>query len=84
MDFPIEVKATTTRRGDDIVNLLEDEKVAINRAAFRIDEYTTVEEVHILFEMLKCSKVFVHSYGALVGVISRRALYFRLHYILAV
>eukprot|EP00968_Pinguiococcus_pyrenoidosus_P006685 scaffold442_cov268-Pinguiococcus_pyrenoidosus.AAC.93 len=37
-------------------------------------EYMPLEQIHILFEMLRCSRVFVTSYGILVGVISRDVL----------
>lgn len=33
-----------------------------------------LDEVYALFDLLRCNRVFVVSYGVLVGVISRRIL----------
>jgi len=42
----------------------------IDPSPFRVSELMPLEQVYILFEMLKCSRVFVTSFSSLVGVIS--------------
>jgi len=56
------------------VNLREHKEIMIDPSPFRVSEYMPLEQIHILFEMLRCSRVFVTSYGILVGVISRDVL----------
>ena len=60
---------------------LDDDTLHVDRLALQIDEGTPIEQVHLLFELLKCSKIFITRMGVLIGVISRRSLYFHLHYI---
>lgn len=56
------------------INAATSTEVIIDPSPFRVSEYMPVEQVHILFEMLRCTRVFVTSYGILVGVISRGVL----------
>jgi len=43
-------------------------------AAAFATELCNLSEIYALFDLLRCSSVFVVSYGVLVGVISRRVL----------
>ncbi|OQR84661.1 hypothetical protein ACHHYP_13058 [Achlya hypogyna] len=47
----------------------------------KVDEDTPLETVHLLFEMLKCSKLFVTRFGVLLGVVTRGSMHARLTYL---
>lgn len=48
--------------------------VALDASAFQVTNRTPLEDVHVLFEMLRVRVVFVVRYGVLQGIISRRVL----------
>jgi len=45
-------------------------EITLDPSAFTIPELMGAEQIHILFEMLRCKRVFVTSFGTLIGVIS--------------
>ncbi|KDO35377.1 hypothetical protein SPRG_00226 [Saprolegnia parasitica CBS 223.65] len=47
----------------------------------KIDEDTPLETIHLVFEMLKCSKLFVTRFGVLQGVVTRSSMHTRLAYL---
>ena len=61
--------------------LSSSDQLTLDRSFMQVDEETPVEQIHLLFEMLKSSVIFISRFGKLQGVISRRSLYFRLHYL---
>lgn len=56
------------------VDLRQCQDVSVDPSPFRVSELCPLDEVYALFDLLRCNRVFVVSYGVLVGVISRRIL----------
>jgi hypothetical protein len=55
--------------------LLHHRAIHIQATPFTLNALTPCDDVHIIFTMLKCSSVFVLSYGMLVGVITKDDLF---------
>ncbi|GAB5029863.1 cystathionine beta-core [Nannochloropsis oceanica] len=56
------------------VDLRKAPDISVDPSAFRVSELTPLSDVYALFDLIRCNRVFVVSYGVLVGVISRRIL----------
>ncbi|RHY06492.1 hypothetical protein DYB37_005479 [Aphanomyces astaci] len=65
---------------DDHVVVLSD-VVEMSGNVLKVDEDTPLETVHLLFEMLKCAKLFVTKFGVLEGVVTRASMHNRLTYL---
>jgi H+/Cl- antiporter ClcA/CBS domain-containing protein len=57
------------------VDLVASEFTHVDKSPLQIDVQTSMESVHILFEMMRSEFVFVTSCGALTGCISRKILH---------
>ncbi|RHY29539.1 hypothetical protein DYB32_005066 [Aphanomyces invadans] len=55
--------------------------VEMSGNVIKVDEDTPLETVHLLFEMLKCAKLFVTKFGVLEGVVTRASIHNRLTYL---
>ncbi|KAH9106742.1 hypothetical protein LEN26_014489 [Aphanomyces euteiches] len=66
---------------DDTTSILLTESVEMSGNVLKVDEETPLETVHLLFEMLKCAKLFVTKFGVLVGVVTRASIHNRLTYL---
>lgn len=71
------VVTTTTDEEDDApVHLRsEDESFRIDSSVLQVDADTALTKVHLLFEMIKCSRIWVTRRGKLVGRIDRACLH---------
>lgn len=56
------------------IDLQRTDEVPIDVSPFRVSAMMPMEQVYVLFAMLRCSRVFVTDYGRLVGVISQDIL----------
>ncbi|TFJ87975.1 hypothetical protein NSK_000329, partial [Nannochloropsis salina CCMP1776] len=56
------------------IDLRKAPDISVDPSAFRVSELTPLSDVYALFDLIRCNRVFVVSYGVLVGVISRRIL----------
>ena len=56
-------------------DLLHHRAVHIHAAPFILQAATPAEDVHIIFTMLKCTGIFVSSYGSVVGVVLKEDLF---------
>jgi hypothetical protein len=50
-------------------------KEYVDSTVLQVDTETAVEKVHLLFEMIKCSCIWVTRQGSLIGRINRRDLH---------
>ncbi|KAF0697950.1 Aste57867_11403 [Aphanomyces stellatus] len=66
---------------DDNAPVCLSEMVEMSGNVIKVDEETPLETVHLLFEMLKCAKLFVTKFGVLVGVVTRASIHNRLTYL---
>mmetsp|Transcript_1770 Transcript_1770/g.2398 ORF Transcript_1770/g.2398 Transcript_1770/m.2398 type:complete len:1120 (-) Transcript_1770:494-3853(-) len=54
-------------------DIQEAPEVTVDPSAFTIPEFMSAEQIYVLFEMLRCKRVFIASFnGTLVGVIDHR------------
>lgn len=56
-------------------------QIGTDRSILCLDHHAPAEQVHLMFELLKCPAVFIHRHGKLEGVISRRSLYCCMKYL---
>ncbi|GAB9464762.1 hypothetical protein Gpo141_00002188 [Globisporangium polare] len=67
--------STTTVPGDTLRLRSDEESFLIDSSVLQVDVETAITKVHLLFEMIKCSRIWVTRRGKLIGRIDRAHLH---------
>lgn len=60
---------------EEHIYLRNDESFVIDSSVLQVDAETSIAKVHLFFEMIKCSRIWVTRRGKLIGRIDRAHLY---------
>lgn len=72
-------KSLDNEPGEGIVRLFNDnESFFIDSSVLQVDVETAITKVHLLFEMIKCSRIWVTRRGKLIGRIDRAHLHHKI------
>ncbi|OQS04424.1 chloride channel protein 1-like [Thraustotheca clavata] len=82
-EFQIFIAEHESSNDDENILLSACSTLELSGNVLKIDEETPLETIHLLFEMLKCSKLFVTKFGVLQGVVTRASMHHRLRYLSA-